>query len=97
MPLIHLPLDTAPLGCNAWWGWAGFIEGDGGFQVRFTEPATSPETGKKRKGRISSKFTLHQRQVDPKTGRTYEPLLTTIANLLTCGLYVTHHNNPPVN
>lgn len=60
------------------------------------EPATSP--GKNRKGRISSKYTLHQRQVDPKTGRTYEPLLTCIANLLTCGLYyVTHHNNPPVN
>ncbi|CAG8840337.1 33896_t:CDS:2, partial [Racocetra persica] len=67
-PLIHLPLDTAPLGCN--------------------------ETGKNRKGRISSKCTLHQRQVDPKTGRTYEPLLTSIANVLTCGLYVTHHNNP---
>jgi hypothetical protein len=54
------------------------------------EPANSPETGKNRKGRIE--ITLHQRQVDPKTGRTYEPLLTCIANLLTCGLfYVTHH------
>jgi hypothetical protein len=72
---------------------AALIEGDGGFQVRFTEPGVI-NLKKNRQGRISSKSTLHQRQVDPKTGSTYEPLLTSIANVLTCGFYVTHHNNP---
>jgi len=68
--ITSLPLDTSPLGENPWL--AGFIEGDGGFQVRYTEPGVNSETGprkRKRKGVISCMFRIEQRQTHPKTCR----------------------------
>jgi len=47
------------------------------------------------KGLITCKFTLEQRQVDPKSGLSYEPILSTIVLFLAITrLYVTHHNSP---
>lgn len=58
-----LPLDTTPLDSNGWL--AGFIDTDGGFKIRITEPSINPETGQLTKARIACHFRIEQRRFYP--------------------------------
>ena len=84
--LIKLPLNTDPLGNDAWL--SGMIESDGHFSVRSSAPRM---TGKYHK--IECKFELSQRQKD-HLGYNNELFLANIANFLNVPLKNTREYTP---
>jgi hypothetical protein len=75
-----LPLNNKPLGQDAWL--AGFIDADGGFQIRNNKKT---ETTKRR---ISCKLVIEQRMTDPITQKSYYDILTNISQFLECNLLI---------
>jgi LAGLIDADG endonuclease len=67
-----LKLAGHPLSTDAWL--AGYIDADGSFGIRDTQA-----TGEVKR-RVACRFRLEQRRVHPKTGESYEPILTLIAS-----------------
>lgn len=72
--IIKLPTYTKSLREDAWF--AGFIDADGSFGIRYTKKAP------RIKQKISCRFRLEQRLIDPKTKESYGPIIALIANLL---------------
>jgi len=70
-----LSLSSKTLFEDAWL--AGFIDADGSFGLRHTKPTTT-----RSKRRISCRFRLEQRMLDPITGESYKTVLSLIANNL---------------
>lgn len=72
--LDKLPLDNSPLHNNTWL--AGFIDADGCFYIRNSLK------------QIICKFNLEQRMIYPKTGESYEPILSQICLFLNVKLFI---------
>jgi hypothetical protein len=70
--LINKPLDTSPLGSNAWL--SGFIEADGHFSVRTSNSPTYT--------RVECKFELSQSQKDHKFNSNANRLSNCVAKLV---------------
>lgn len=70
MNFKKLPLDDSPLSENGWF--AGFIEADGNFYIRYPLNQASP----------SCKFYLEQRMTYPKTQESFLPVLNSISSFL---------------
>ena len=66
--------DSSNLADNSWF--AGFIDGDGSFGIRYTAAT------KNSKRRIACRFRLEQRMHDPITNQSYQHVFTSIASLL---------------
>ena len=66
--------DNSNLADNSWF--AGFIDGDGSFGIRYTAAT------KNSKRRIACRFRLEQRMHDPVTNQSYHDIFTSIASLL---------------
>lgn len=67
-----LGLDSSDIKSNAWL--AGFIDADGGFQIRHS------------KNSRMCKFALEQRMTFPSTGHSYKPILSEICSFLQVNL-----------
>jgi hypothetical protein len=80
--LEMLPIDTSPINSTGWL--AGFIDADGSFGLSIRSGGTRPR-------RVTARFRLEQRMVDPKTGESYESVLLAIANYLGCKLNISTH------
>jgi hypothetical protein len=88
---LNYSLDKTPLMQNAWF--AGFIDADGGFKVRFTQKKVDPLTKKlKTKERIALSFIIEQRMFHMKSGYTMKPFIENIADFLTIPLSSRKHN-----
>lgn len=77
----NLPYETelkTSLRTNAWL--AGFIDADGSFGVRFTRQTAS------QKCRISCRFRLEQRMVDPVSSESYQALMLSLTQMLDVNL-----------
>lgn len=82
-----LPVCTKPVSRDPWF--AGFIDADGSFGIRYTKKLPlnkANTTGKQRKQRVSCRFRLEQRTVDLKTNVSYAGVFNLIANYLGVGL-----------
>jgi len=79
-------VDTSPIFSNAWL--SGFLEADGSFDVKVREKSSDG----KGKNRVEARARLEQRQIDPKTGLSYAPVLESIASSLGELLNTTVHN-----
>lgn len=76
--------DLSSLDSNSWL--AGFIDADGGFQIRYTDKTGS-------KFRIASELRIEQRMIDVISQRSYKNLFTSIASFFNTKIYLTKHNN----
>lgn len=79
-----LPVCTKPVNRDSWL--AGFIDADGSFGIRYTKKLPSFCDNTARKQRVSCRFRLEQRMVDPKTKISYASALNLIANYLNVSL-----------
>jgi hypothetical protein len=82
-PIAKLPLSSEPMDKNAWL--AGFIDADGSFGICNTVKGT-----KAKKRQVRCRFRLEQRRLDPKTGASYEAVLSLIARFLHVKLNLRH-------
>ena len=73
LDLLKLPLDISPIGSNAWW--AGFLDADGGFYIRYNKTS-----------RLCS-FRLEQRMIYPFTHKSYAPCLNKVCKFLKVDLH----------
>lgn len=78
--LLKYNEDTSELGSNNWF--AGYIDADGGFYIRYTKTS---------KLRIACVLRIEQRMIDPISKLTYESLFLKIANFLFTKLEITKH------
>jgi hypothetical protein len=69
--ILKYDIDLSEIGSNNWF--AGFIDADGGFYVRYTE---------KSKFRIACNLRIEQRMIEPTSGLSYNPLFLKIALFL---------------
>jgi hypothetical protein len=84
---LSLPIytyDLSSLDSNNWL--AGFIDADGGFQIRYTDKIGS-------KFRIGTELRIEQRMIDPISGVSYNELFTLIASFFKSKLKISSHNN----
>nr|AYE93199.1 LAGLIDADG homing endonuclease [Termitomyces sp.] len=81
-------VDNSNLMNNAWL--AGFIEAGrrGSFDIQ-----VSQTSGGSPKNRVSARFRLEQRKLDPKTGDSYLNIMTSIATALGVSLNTSIHND----
>lgn len=71
-------VDISDLRSNAWF--AGFLDADGGFKIRYQEKQINSETGKiVKKGRVAVIFVIEQRQYHPKTKESYLNIMESIS------------------
>lgn len=86
--IAKLPVCTKPVSQDSWL--TGFIDADGSFGVRYTKKLLEQKqkgvSKAARKQRVSCRFRLEQRMVDPKTNISYASVLNLIANYLGVGL-----------
>lgn len=75
-------VDESNLVSNNWF--AGFIDADGGFQIRYTQNL---------KLRIACTLRIEQRMIEPYSGLSYEPLFLKIALFLNTKLEVIKHKD----
>lgn len=77
--ITKLPLKEAFLFEDSWL--SGFIDANGSFSVRHVKL----ENGANKK-KISCRFRIEQRKLDPITGDSYSKVLTGVSNFLNCTL-----------
>lgn len=75
-------IDISDFKSNNWF--AGFVDADGGFYIRYTE---------KKKLRIGCELRIEQRMIDPLSGLSYKPLFLKIAELLGTKLEISMHKD----
>jgi len=83
-------IDCSDLGSNSWL--AGFIDGDGGFYIRYSDPNKSLNFSKKKFFRIACSLTIEQRMIDTISNLSYENLFLEISKFLNCKLEISTHN-----
>jgi hypothetical protein len=72
-------IDNSNLLSNGWF--AGFLDADGSFQIRYSEELRSDTSNKViKKGRVELRLTLEQRKIDPKTNIEYIDVMKTICS-----------------
>jgi hypothetical protein len=76
-----LPLNKDSIESNSWF--SGFTDADGSFSVQYTKK----ETGAK-KIKISCRFRIEQRMLDPITNESYFEILNQICLYLNCKLLI---------
>lgn len=84
---LSLPIYEYDLSCfdsNNWL--AGFLDADGGFQIRYTDKIGS-------KFRIACELRIEQRMIDPISAVSYNELFTSIALFFKSKINLTNHNN----
>lgn len=78
---------TSPILSNAWL--SGFIDADGSFNINIR----SKKADGSGKDRVEVRMRLEQRQTDPLTGMSYQPVLSAIATALGVVLGTSVHNH----
>jgi len=78
--------DTSPILNNGWL--SGFIDADGSFSIHIRKKTMDG----KGKNRVEARLRIEQRQEDPKTGKSYEPVLKLITDTFGIQLTTTTHN-----
>lgn len=84
---LSFPIYKYDLSCfdsNNWL--AGFLDADGGFQIRYTDKIGS-------KFRIASELRIEQRMIDPISLVSYNELFSRIALFFKTKISLTNHNN----
>ena len=76
--------DTSSILNNSW----GFIDADGSFSIVVREKNSDG----KGKTRVEARARIEQRQVDPKTGKSYQFVLESISKVFCVRLGTTIHN-----
>jgi hypothetical protein len=84
-------IDSSDFASNNWL--AGFIDADGGFYVRYSNPMRYLTKDKpKNKFRIACSLTIEQRIIDPASGLSYEDLFIKLSKFFKCKLVISTHN-----
>ena len=89
--VVKYPVNTTSFVGNYWL--AGFIDADGGFQIRYTEGGINHQSGRKIKQRVGLCFKIEQRKFHKTTQVPYEPLMQSIAQFFTVKLNTTIHDD----
>lgn len=88
--LIRHTVDISDLSSNYWL--SGFIDGDGGLKIRYTEKSVNPQTNIVTKKIIALSFKIEQRKNHRITKVSFEPLIKSIADFLCVKLSTSKHH-----